>query len=95
MSSPPRSRGVHRYVERYTRDAVTKIEPIAIEFAQYVRQQWTLLLKYIEGPVYAKTIEITEQVRCLFTRGPNEETIFLVHRFRNYPSSSFTRVCTI
>jgi hypothetical protein len=42
---------------------VTNIEPYAIKLGQHLQKQWNLLLKYIEGPIYDKTIEIAEQVR--------------------------------
>jgi hypothetical protein len=42
---------------------MTKVGPYAIKLGQHFRKQWTMLLKYIEGPVYDKSIEIAEQVR--------------------------------
>jgi hypothetical protein len=54
-----------------------------LEYAQYLRQQWTLLLKYIEGPVYAKTIEITEQIQKL--------SIVIFHQSVHYLNIFFER----
>jgi hypothetical protein len=52
-----------RYGEEFVRSTITNIEPYAIKFGQYLQKQWNILLKYIEGPIYDKTIEIAEQVR--------------------------------
>ena len=41
---------------------MTNIEPYAVKLGQYLQKQWNVLLKYIEGPVYDKSIEIAEQV---------------------------------
>lgn len=54
---------IHRYGEDFFRKTMTDIEPYAVQFGQYLQKQWTLLLKYIEGPVYDKTVEMAEQVR--------------------------------
>jgi hypothetical protein len=51
--------------EEYLRSGVAQIEPYAIKVGQHLQQQWALLLKYVEGPVYDKTIEIAEQIQQL------------------------------
>jgi hypothetical protein len=53
---------VCRYGEEFVRSIMINIEPYAIKLGQYLQKQWNLLLKYIEGPVYDKSIEIAEQV---------------------------------
>ncbi|UJR27775.1 hypothetical protein I4U23_009047 [Adineta vaga] len=51
--------------EEFLRTSLIKMEPYIIQFGQYIQKQWTLLLKYIEGPVYDKSIEIAEQIQQL------------------------------
>ncbi|CAF1021461.1 unnamed protein product, partial [Adineta ricciae] len=51
--------------EQYIRSSLTKMEPYIIQFGHYLQKQWTLLLKYIEGPVYDKSIELAEQIQRL------------------------------
>jgi hypothetical protein len=60
-----------RYAEEYTRTTINNLEPYAIKFGQYLQKQWNLLVKYIEGPVYDKSIEIAEQVRDLILQHQN------------------------
>lgn len=43
-------------------ESVKSIEPHAVQLGQYLQKQGNLLLKYIEGPVYDKTVEMAEQV---------------------------------
>jgi len=45
------------------RTTLVNLEPHVIKFGQTIQIQWNILLKYVEGPVYDKTIEIAEQVR--------------------------------
>ncbi|CAF0734833.1 unnamed protein product [Rotaria sordida] len=52
-----------KYGEEYLRSTMTNIEPYAIKFGQYLQKQWAFLLKYIEGPIYDKSIEIAEQIQ--------------------------------
>ncbi|CAF3980141.1 unnamed protein product, partial [Rotaria sp. Silwood1] len=50
-----------KYAEEFLRSTMTNIEPYAIKFGQYLQKQWAFVLKYIEGPIYDKSIEIAEQ----------------------------------
>ena len=52
-----------RLANDYARLTVQTLEPYAIQSGKYIQKQWNLLLKYIEGPVYDKSVEIAEQVR--------------------------------
>jgi len=54
-----------KYGEEFVRTVMTNIEPYAIKLGQYLQKQWALILKYIEGPVYDKTVEIAEQIQRL------------------------------
>lgn len=54
-----------RHGEEYLRTTLVNLEPYAIKLGQYLQKQWNLILKYIEGPAYDKTIEITEQLQKL------------------------------
>jgi len=54
-----------KYGEEGIRSMVTNIEPYAVKLGQYIQKQWNLLLKYIEGPIADKAIEIVEQIRQL------------------------------
>ena len=56
-------RRICRNGEAYARSTITKLEPYAVQLGQDFRKRWFLLLKYIEGPVYDKTVEVAEQVR--------------------------------
>ena len=62
-----------RYGENFVHSTITNIQPYVIEFGHYIQKQWTSLQKYIEGPIYDKSIEIAEQVRM---------NIFIVSFFR-------------
>lgn len=53
---------INRHADGYLRTTITNIEPYAVKSGQYIQKQWTLLLKYIEGPIYDKCYEIAEQV---------------------------------
>ena len=59
---------------------MTKIEPYAIQFGQYLQKQWSLLLKYIEGPFYDKSVEIVEQVRITISNksSKKKKSFFLI-----------------
>ncbi|CAF3434189.1 unnamed protein product [Rotaria sp. Silwood1] len=52
-----------KYAEEFLRSTMTNIEPYAIKFGQYLQKQWAFVLKYIEGPIYDKSIEIAEQIQ--------------------------------
>lgn len=54
-----------KHGQEFVRTTMTNIEPYAIKLGQYLQKQWSLLLKYIEGPVYDKSVEIAEQIQRL------------------------------
>jgi len=54
-----------KHGEEYTRTTITNLKPYAIQFGQYLEKQCNFLLKYIEGPVYDKSVEIAEQIQRL------------------------------
>jgi len=54
-----------KYAEEYTRTTIANVEPYAIQFNKYLQKQWNVLLKYVEGPIYDKSVEIAEQIQRL------------------------------
>ncbi|CAF4354407.1 unnamed protein product, partial [Adineta steineri] len=54
-----------KHGEEFIRSTMINMEPYVIKFGQYLQKQWNLLLTYIEGPIYDKTVEIAEQVQRL------------------------------
>ncbi|CAF2905322.1 unnamed protein product [Rotaria sp. Silwood2] len=69
-----------KYGEEFLRSTMTNIEPYAIKFGQYLQKQSAFLLKYIEGPIYDKSIEIAEQIQrvsiIIFTESVHYLNIF-------------------
>ncbi|CAF1295956.1 unnamed protein product [Adineta steineri] len=54
-----------KHGEEFIRSTMINMEPYVIKFGQYLQKQWNLLLTYIEGPIYDKTVEIAEQIQRL------------------------------
>jgi hypothetical protein len=54
-----------KYAEEYIRTTLINLEPYIIKLGQYIQKQWNSLVKYIEGPIYDKSIEIAEQIQRL------------------------------
>jgi hypothetical protein len=61
---------------------MTNIEPYVIKLGQNIQKQWNSLLKYIEGPVYDKSIEIAEQVRIERKNFIPPKNSFIVRKIR-------------
>lgn len=72
-----------KYADQYTRSTIKTIEPYAIQSSKYVQKQWNFVLKYIEGPIYDKTVEIAEEIQKLsvviFKRSTHYLSIFFDH----------------
>lgn len=69
-----------KYADEYARLTMRTLEPYAIQSSKYIQKQWNVILKYIEGPVYDKSVEIAEQIQTLsiviFKRSTHYLSIF-------------------
>lgn len=83
-------RKISRNGEAYARSTLTKLEPIVIQLGQDLKKRWFLLMKYIEGPVYDKSIEVAEQVRS-YQRIPRSTAVVSLQQIQQLSSVIFAK----